>query len=103
RLAEPHPRAPEQPPVDVAVQDLDPDGRPRPEPLWAELDRPALDPLERAQDKPLGRASAEARRRGDLAQYLGHRTEPSPGMNGGLWKNGTRFTQSRAACRWMSE
>jgi hypothetical protein len=32
-----------------------------------------------------------------------HGTDPSPGTNGGLWKNGTRFSQSRTAWRWISE
>ena len=39
---------------------------------------------------------------GELAQHLGHGfTDPSPGTNGGLWKNGTRFSQSRGAWRWI--
>ena len=27
---------------------------------------------------------------------------PFPGTNGGLWWNGTRFSQSLSACQWMS-
>ena len=85
-----------------------------------QLDRSALDPLERMEDDPLGCAGACAPRHRDCAQCLAQVsrsgagqagtsalgsplsslrrwTDPSPGTNGGLWKNGTRFSQSFTA------
>ena len=50
----------------------------------------------------LGEAGPDPAPGGKLAQHLAHRlTDPSPGTNGGLWKNGTRFSQSLAAWRWI--
>ena len=64
-----------------------------------QLERAVLDPVERADRTALGEARAEPEADArQLAQRLAHGfTDPSPGTNGGLWKNGTRFSQSRAA------
>ena len=43
-----------------------------------------------------------ARLAGGERSTLIARTDPSPGSNGGLWWNGTRFSQSRTACQWIS-
>ena len=72
-----------------------PPGRPQ-------LDRAVLDPAERPDRDALGEPGPNSAAGGELAQHLGHLlTDPSPGTNGGLWKNGTRFSQSRAAWRWI--
>ena len=69
----------------------------------AQLERAVLDVVERPDCGALGEAGSDPAPGGKLAQHLGHRfTDPSPGTNGGLWKNGTRFSQSRAAWRWIS-
>ena len=68
----------------------------------AQLQRAVLHPAERPDRDALGDAGPDPAAGGKLAQYLGHGfTDPSPGTNGGLWKNGTRFSQSRAAWRWI--
>ena len=57
-----------------------------------------LDPAERPDRGALGESGPDPAAGGELAQHLGHLfTDPSPGTNGGLWKNGTRFSKSLAA------
>ena len=86
---------------DVVRRDGDDDRVARPGPMdvparEAQLQCAVLDPAERPDRSALGEAGPDPAAGGKLAQYLGHRfTDPSPGTNGGLWKNGTRFSQSR--------
>ena len=70
--------------------------------LEPQLHRAVLDVAERPQSHPLREAGPDPAPGKGLAQHLGHRlTDPSPGTNGGLWTNGTRLSQSRAAWRWI--
>ena len=95
------------PAEDVVRGDGDDDRVARAGPVHApagesQLERAVLDPAERPERGALGEAGADPAAGGKLAQHLGHRfTDPSPGTNGGLWKNGTRFSQSLAAWRWI--
>jgi len=106
-LAEAEAGRPSEPAEDVVRGDGDDDRVARPGPVHAsarksQLERAVLDPAERTDRDALGDAGADPTPRGELAQHLGHVfTDPSPGTNGGLWKNGTRFSQSRAAWRWI--
>src|SRR4029078_8260331 len=68
-----------------------------------QFERAVLDVVQRSHRRALGQAGADPATRGEFAQYLGHFfTDPSPGTNGGLWKNGARLSQSFAAWRWIS-
>ena len=106
-LAEAEAGRPCDPAEDVVRGDGDDDRVARAAPVHAppgksQLQRAVLDPAERAERGALGEAGADPAAGGKLAQHLGHRfTDPSPGTNGGLWKNGTRFSQSLAAWRWI--
>ena len=62
--------------------------------------RPVERPLE--NDAVAARSSERLRARSRLRADAHRRTLPSPGTNGGLWWNGTRFSQSRSACQWIS-
>ena len=93
---------------DVVRGDGDDDRVARPGAIHAsagkpQLERAVLDLVERPDRGGLGEAGPDPAAGGKLPQNLGHRfTEPSPGTNGGLWKNGTRLSQSLAAWRWIS-
>ena len=55
------------------------------------------------EDRDRDALEQRGRAAGRLGAHVAHvRTDPSPGMNGGLWWNGTRFSQSRSACQWIS-
>ena len=92
-----------EPAEDVVRGDGDHDRIARSGPVHApagepQLQRAVLDPAERPDRSSLGETGPDAAPGGKLAEHLGHRlTDPSPGTNGGLWKNGTRFSQSLAA------
>ena len=96
-----------EPAEDVVRGDGDDDRVARPGPVHAparepQLERAVLEVVERADRRALGEAGPDPAPGGKLAQHLAHRlTDPSPGTNGGLWKNGTRFSQSLAAWRWI--
>ena len=107
RLAEAEAGGASEPAEDVVRGDGDDDRVARPGPVHAparepQLERAVLDPAERTDRRALGEAGPDPATGRELAQRLGHCfTDPSPGMNGGLWKNGTRFSQSLAAWRWI--
>ena len=107
RLAEAEAGGACEPAEDLVRGDGDDDRVSRPGPVHAparepQLQRAVLDLAERPDRRALGEAGPDPAPGRELAQHLGHRlTDPSPGTNGGLWKNGTRLSQSRAAWRWI--
>ena len=71
------------------------------------LERARLEPRQRAlQQRYRDPLEDPAARRGSRAERplegAHRRTEPSPGTNGGLRWNGTRFANSLSACQWIS-
>ncbi len=68
-----------------------------------DLERAAVEVSERALESCRRRALEQpAAGRHRLGADAHVRTDPSPGTNGGLWWNGTRLSQSRSACQWIS-
>ena len=93
------------------VEDVEPDGRPGAEAAHGavrqpRLERAALEPAEDALDdreRDAREQGAPRSLRGDRVAGGAHsRTDPTPGTNGGLWWNGTRFAMSFSACQWIS-
>ena len=107
RLAEAETWGAGEPAEDVVRRNGHDDGVARPGAIHAparepQLERAVLEPAESPDRRALGDASTDPAACGKLTQHLGHRfTDPSPGTNVGLWKNGTRFSQSLAACTWI--
>ncbi len=108
RLAEAELAARRQAPEERGVVDLEADPRTGAEAARGatrqrHLEGAAVETLEGALQqsrcRALERAAAERSRFGADAH---RRTLPSPGTNGGLWWNGTRFSQSRSASKWIS-
>ena len=77
-----------------------PSGQPRDERSLVQAGERAR---EHADGHALEYAAARGRNRPERALDRAHRfTDPSPGTNGGLRWKGTRFSQRRSACQWMS-
>src|SRR4051812_22159166 len=108
RLAEPELPARRKPAEEGAVVDREPHRRAVAEPADVSAGRfhfecPALETCERAfEHRHRGALEEAALPRGRLCANAHERTLPSPCTNGGLWWNGTRLSQSRTACQWMS-
>src|SRR3954453_16823283 len=108
RLAEPELAARGEPTEERRVVDREGPrsaGAEAPHPAVRKLDlegaalEPRERPLEHARGSALERAAAQRRR---LRADAHVRTLPCPGTNGGLRWNGTRFSQSRSAWKWIS-
>src|SRR5581483_6205883 len=108
RLAEADLAAGRQPAEEGAVVDLEAHAGPAAEAARGavgehDLEGAALEPGERALEDRGGDSLQQAAAGVRLDTESAHgRADPSPGVNAGLWWNGTRFSQRRSACQWMS-
>ena len=116
RLADPDLPASRDAAEEPRVVDRHRDRRPGAEPALGSArkshhERPSVEvresTLEDAEGRPLEQAHPAGARRPAQRALVGRaahtRSEPLPGTNGGLWWNGTRLSQRRRACQWMSE